>query len=750
MTKISPLAACIAVLFAVHSQALPNKAINARAGVRFDALDMSSRGSLLFTVNMPLPYTSYSTLFVSNAADALPVLRPLTCYPEQIELLSDGRFQVRSRYGIATYNTNTSILHCDDIDDIPTNTMRLPAISQSPDGKWACFVRRRGIIEGSLVLRNTASGKEYILSDKYDKAQKTIPIKWSPDSTVFIYSKDGKVYFCDATALALGILIDDKYRTIGEGTIQSVNWAVPQSVSADSWSKPCSLFHIEGDMISVIAQNGLYTQSLYADIIGHGKPCGRLPYNFDPKSDLFSVRSDGRAIAVLKGGSLLSVYAIKEGAPLLKASSTIQVSSASAPLINAAILWGASGDALVWTAVMPWGGKEMAVVYRAPCKDSSEQGAGSQGTVLMRESGRFKEPVISPNGRRVAFFDDRSLRVCDTDTWQVQGKYTAERIEAAVWDGNYAMYLGGESTVSRWIVGDSATETLFPSAAISGKWNGGAITAVCPNGKTFDAAITPQGVCWSSASSEQGGTSPSLQNGRYRAFCAPSPNPLFDNALYIRDLQGNGSTRTVCASCRTKRQPKRKVALVLDAYKKANNLAPALHALEESGVKGTVFINGEFITRYPAETKSIAMSGATCASMFFADTDLVGGSFISDDEFIARGLGRNEDEFLRVTGKELLPLWHAPRYKADESIRRAGSTAGYTYIDAVGEETIASTAARGTEDTGVTVARMLSLLEHSTSNALSVTIGSPLCADLDILIEAMLDSGYEIVGAEEL
>lgn len=772
-------AAAILHCFCVYSQAVyraHDAARKSKTLIKFAIQDMTKRAGLLFTVDSNLPNASFSTLFSANISSPSP-LQPLTCYPESMELLSDGRFRVRSSYGAAIYDTNTSLLHYDAIPDIPTKTMRLEAVSQSPDGKWTCFVKRHSALNASLVLRNTSSGKEYVLLDKYDATHKDIPIKWSPDGSVFIYSKEGKIYFCDATALALGVQIDDNYRTIGSGTMQSVNWAAPSSAylsaSSELWSKPSNLFHIEGDEISAISQNSLYTQSIYAAIIGHGKPCGRLPYKFDPKRDVFSVRGDGKAIAVLKGGSLLSVYNIKAGAPLLKAASTVQISSPSSPLINAVILWGASGDALVWSILMPWGASETLSVHRVSCKeadganqDALHKASNAQSALLMKEAGNFKEPVISPNGRRVAFFDDKSLRVCDTDTWQVLGIYKAQKVISAAWDGNYAMYLGGESTVSRWIVGDRATEALFPSAAINGKYQDGAIIAVCPNGDAFAATVYSQtnDIHWEKFPSQKPMPNTEqvpIQKGRYRVFCAPSPNPLFENAIYIRDLLGNDGispdTRTICASCGAKRAVRRKIALVLDAYKNADNLAPALHALKITGVKASVFINGEFITRYPKETQSIAMSGATCASMFFADIDLAGGSFIPDYEFIARGLARNEDEFLRVTGRELLPLWHAPRYKADESVLKAGELSGYTYLDAVGEDMIASKSAGAgnapiAPESGVlrTIENMLSLLEISGANALYVNVGTPLCLDMDVLIEALQDAGYEIVGAEEL
>jgi peptidoglycan/xylan/chitin deacetylase (PgdA/CDA1 family) len=47
-------------------------------------------------------------------------------------------------------------------------------------------------------------------------------------------------------------------------------------------------------------------------------------------------------------------------------------------------------------------------------------------------------------------------------------------------------------------------------------------------------------------------------------------------------------------------------------------------------------------------------------------------------DFIARGLARNEDEFFRVTGKELALLWHPPWYISSPEIIAAAARVGYT------------------------------------------------------------------------
>lgn len=752
----------------------------ANTRTKFTALDITSGGDALFAVSDSRHEQSSAgaggVLFAVNVPDiqkgktlSAPFnLLPLTCYPDEMFVLCDGRIQVLSNYAAAIYDTNTSALLASPIDDVIS--MRPLMAAASPDGKWICFVQRKR--KSTLILRNTITGKEYTL-DYLPAISASIPIKWSPDSTFFVYSSRGKIYFCDPDAVSMGVQIDEHYRYICQGTTESVCYTSGLSFAP---SKSAALFYAEGNTINVIEQNGIYTQSIYSDILGHGKPCGRLPYSFDPLRDKFSVRPDGKAVAVLKDGSLFSVYEIgKEGSPMLEAACVLQVPSSSWALIDSQIMWG-NDKALLKVNFQPWdgwdisGGSDTAgrgktVVYFASCD-------GKSGA-LMAEYGDF-HCIVSPNGKRAAFFDNSAIRVYDTSKWSEEGKYSTDGMICAVWDGNYAMYLGTQSTVSRWIVGDNNAEALFPVSSAKAAWkdsgasgenmeagntvsrkesqkmHGSTVIASCPNGASFEGTILPSGIYWQRCT--QKNITPSLQNGQYRLFCSSSPNPHFENALYVRCLKNNDgkkkslpATMPICKSSAEKPPRKKQIALVIDAYNSADYLAQVLCALKANDVKGSFFINGAFIARYPEETRCIANSKMTLASLFFADTDLTSGNIASDDEFIVRGLARNEDEFFRVTGKEFLPLWHAPHYKANSKIREAGALSGYKYIDAICKsKSIFGT----TEDAENAMEKMLSAIETDGVNAVAVTVGSIL--NLDYLIVSLLDAGYEITGAEEL
>ena len=173
-----------------------------------------------------------------------------------------------------------------------------------------------------------------------------------------------------------------------------------------------------------------------------------------------------------------------------------------------------------------------------------------------------------------------------------------------------------------------------------------------------------------------------VQNAKYRVYAGTTDNKLYENALYVRSFAGSGTTVAIYPETVKPSGDRKRIALIFDAIDSADGLTQILSVLSQYKVKATFFLNGEFIRRYPNECKQIFASGHDCASMYFSTADLTSGGFIIDEEFIRRGLARNEDEFYAATGHELSLLWHAPYYKATAEIKKAGELSGYRYIEA--------------------------------------------------------------------
>jgi peptidoglycan/xylan/chitin deacetylase (PgdA/CDA1 family) len=124
----------------------------------------------------------------------------------------------------------------------------------------------------------------------------------------------------------------------------------------------------------------------------------------------------------------------------------------------------------------------------------------------------------------------------------------------------------------------------------------------------------------------------------------------------------------------------RELSLCFDLYDDAAGLPQLLESLQRFGFKATFFMNGEFIRRYPSAVRMIAEMGHETASMFFAPIDLSDARYRIGGDFIARGLGRNEDEFYKAADRELGLLWHPPFYATSPEIIAAAAAAGYRTI----------------------------------------------------------------------
>ena len=143
--------------------------------------------------------------------------------------------------------------------------------------------------------------------------------------------------------------------------------------------------------------------------------------------------------------------------------------------------------------------------------------------------------------------------------------------------------------------------------------------------------------------------------------------------------------------------------------------------------------------------------------MFFSASVLTQPGFLLDEDYVRRGLARNEDEYNAVTGKELSLMWHAPYYAASEKIIQDGKKAGYDYIDIKTPVFDSVTLEQAVNGSGKYLCPG-ELIESYVENlkegekAVPVTIGisrgtreSYLYDNLDLLISAILDAGYEIV-----
>lgn len=708
------------------------------AGTSFGNPDLNLNDEILFTVRHNMVGTSpYKSLFYAALKDGKTEKAPevITCYPEQMELLSGGdELQIRNRYGIARYSKKDgSITWVEKSEEMPENIVPVVPYAASPDGKYFCRIERTSIYSGNLTLVSTQSGKTSVLCEGVLNSYENLPVKWAPDSSVLIYEKNGAVYFCNPDAVLRGVEIDERYRKIGRGSINSVHWASSKYLA-----------YVDDYLLYKINTKELYTLGLYSGIIGQGKPMGRLPFQFNPLTDKFSCNSEATSVVVTQNGRLFTYLVVRSAScDYMDVIYSRPYTESNASLVASYVFWNAAGKPVLWQEKLPFDGiKEHGSVYILD--------AQPQHVLEIEDSGR---PFVCPNGTKVAFFAGSTVYIYDMNTWKRLAVLGGEKVVSAIWTDDTNLFVGGEKSIRKWNIYANKFETITLSSVSAGYWDTSDYSIIADTGSSNYYRFDTKKKTWSKTEITTS-FEPVKQNGRYRVFVGTTPNKNYDNALYVRSLSKKAITIPLYKESTRKAPERKKVALAFELYDNADGLPQILSELKKFNAKGSFFINGEFIRRYPAETTQIVNNGHLCASMFFTTADLTENSFVINEDFVRRGLARNEDEFYACTGTELTLFWHAPYYAVTPELITYGENAGYTYITPCSE---VSEFTNPDMDPEKLIKRFCLGLEKSGGGVVSVVGGfsqsnhsRPLYKYVALLISALLDSGYELVDLNSL
>ncbi len=726
--------------------------ISVSAGIRFGDGSINSQNEILFSVKHDIPGTfSYKSAFSAKITPTeTESIRMISCFPEKMELVCSGKkLQIRNRYGTAWCDLDTNSIEWKKFSSkIPLNSMRLSNIAVSPNGNFSCYVEKKDFASGILFIENLVTQKKAALDENAAFSYTDVPVKWAKDNSFFVYEKNENLYFCNPEAILKGVEVEEKFRLIGRGSINSVEWTSSNH-----------LIYIDGDIVYKLSSKELYTLGLYSKIIGKGGAIGRLNFPFDCTEDIFRVNDSLSSIVVIQKSKFLAYYKLSSGCEYLDMVATLSLTDKKASVLAADVIWSSDQNPCIWVKLLPHSGKApVSYVYKS-----------SPGFVKFLEIEDSDFPVISPDGTACAFYSGSTVHVYDTKNWKSLGKLSGENVVSMVWRNPSLLYVGGDKTVRAWLIGAnhlSASSTaaddseVFLVKLISSvtelDWSEEEkVIADAGNGHkyAFDFSASK----WTEQK-EETVAKKSSSNGRYRVFCGETPSLDFDNALYIRNLTGKAVTRAVFSNSIQKTDERKKVSLIFDAYDNSDGLCKILNTLSTYNIPGTFFLNGEFIRRYPNETKLIANSFNETASMFFTTARLDSNDFLVDETFIRRGLARNEDEFFNCTGHELSLLWHAPYYFATDKMIQTGTDAGYSYVNVfqnVSDCVTMEQAVAGTEkyfSAEDLIDLYMTILKNNNGGVIPVTVGisygtrkNYLYDKLDLLVSAILDSGYEII-----
>lgn len=719
--------------------------VPAYSKVRFDDVDLNADGKLLYvaeqkTPGMPDCRNLYSVSLGDDKATSSPSL--LTCFPERMELLNEGKtIQVRNAHGTYHYNFENGQIKVISDEKNARKKSRTFTATASSDGKWYCYVEPVKKATGNLVLVHSKTLLKKTVVEDVELDYSSISVKWAPDGKAFLYESKGNVYFATPDSIFKNLQVSENFRRIGEGTIDCVQWTQNRKI-----------IYLKKDTVYSIDQNELYTRGLYSGLVGNGDILGRLPAEFDSVKDNFWCSPLGKKIAVISGKNLLSVYSIpeKEASHYLKTDFVYSLSEISGTCIGYKVFWNAEKYPLLWMDNI-----DFETSYRSSSLYSVNDG---MNPVLQADSSIV--PVCSPDLKRFAYSHKGEIKVFELSSGKQISFNNPESVVSVIWTGKKTFVAGGMYTASHYNVSTYEKKILFLSSVDKAFWNGNMIVARSRYEKN-SFIYDPNSNNWKISNASYENSDHSDKNGSYRVFLGKSSNPECENTIYVRCLSDKTVTYSVIPESFGSDMQAGKVSLVFDAVENADGLGNILGTLAEYGIKGTFFINGEFIRRYPQETKLIANSGCDCGSLFYTPADLVENNFIVDKDFVVRGLARNEDEFFSLTKKELSLVWHAPNYHDTKLIKDAGTSAGYEYVSAFTKYSDRidfenSLAGKGEYKNVSEIIDGICEELHD-GMVIPVAVGKTagtrkdyLYEKLDLLISSILESGYTITELENL
>jgi len=660
------------VFFSLFGENLGSLELPASGRIVFSDLDLSADNQLLFRAGgvARRGISAQESLFLTRlsphperAYPAFPI-QQLTAFPERMDLLENGRvLQIRNAFGAVRISLPGGLpmpipglpsFAAGNVDPIG----RVEEMASSADGRWLLFIDPISPAFGNLMLLDVFSGTKTLVAPRLERAEKQFPASWSPDSRLFIYERDGMLYYYIISPAPMPE--DENLRLIGEGTINSI-----------SWTPEGDFFYLRRSILYHVRTSELYARVLHADFLAIGVVVGRLPFEFNPAFDDFWIAPDTRSLLVLQGRRSLFYYPLAADPD---ASANI-LPHLLLPRFSSGmeVLWPASGPVTVLVSIPHHVGTEVRA-WRLQGRTAFEP--------LPLPSASLLSGSLSPDGERALFWGKDGMLLYDFAAWQRLAVLSSRPAAAGIWVSNDDIIIGDDQKIQRISLARTpfavtGQELICLSGAQQSGFEEGTFRILA---RVANAWFATDGRSpWEPVAAPRL-RSPSQASVQYRVFLQNQSGGPYANLPMIRNIASVGTFSLFPRFVVTRRPEHNRIALTFGLYDDDHGLSETLDALNRLGIRATFFLNGEFIRRHPEAVMAIAAAGHESASMFFSPIDLSDARYNISADFIARGLARNEDEFYRVTGKELALFWRAPWYVVSPEITAAATRAGYITI----------------------------------------------------------------------
>jgi peptidoglycan/xylan/chitin deacetylase (PgdA/CDA1 family)/WD40 repeat protein len=652
----------------------------------FSSLDLSQDNKLLYTLHSdPSGFRQgYGSLLMHQLEQGTQQI--LSFYPEKTYYnTGDEVFYIQNRLGLFQGNLETHRMNSMDFypsygPGNPPRLGRLEPLSLSPDGNYIIYFQRQGVVSGNLVLRDLVRNTESIIAEDIEPDYTDPLAKWSPDSRIFCYSKENEIYYFSISQYLEGRIGIDRAHKIGNGGINSFNW-----------TKDNSLVYIDGRNIYKIHATEIFALSFYDTPLQIGTVAGRLFVDFQSSRDKFWISPDGQNILVKKGEGNIFLYDM-EFRDYNMNSRLISLPFMKMPVGSTVekILWSSKGKITMLTRNrLNQGGGSIVFIY-----DSTNPDAG---IVELNQRG-ILDMALSPDEKIVSLITPNSIILRGYEQWDVIMEKEIDSIVSHHWKNSREILYFGEYMSGEWDYLSDRNDFLILSQPENYGFNTHGLIQMESRGQNYTWDVENQR--WNE-SEDNYIRDPRLSSSKYRVFLEPKGGVYFEEMIMLRKIDGYGTLPLVQNIGEVpedfplndsnpivtdgyfihgSRIRRREVALVFNIVSEDNGLLDVLNTLSEYNLRCTFFVNGNFIRKYPGALRILVDEGHEIGSLFYTNMDFSDGQYNLDEDFIIRGLARNEDEFFKATGSEVSTLWHAPWYYVNSMIIDASKSINYTYV----------------------------------------------------------------------
>ncbi len=734
------------------------------ADVTFGGLHLSESDQLLFYADATGPvYGEYRTLFTADLPGQR--MRQLTFFPERVALLEDGeKLQIENRFGI--FRTDENFLNLHAVKEFPAfengseiQNGKISNVEASPDGLYLLYYRPAGYAYADLVLFSVKDQEEVVISTENEFSLDDTVARWSSDSEYFIYSKKGSLYYFSIDQFENSRLIAEEFRSIGEGGIASVKWSLRND-----------LYYINQYRVYKINSAEFFTQSIYSGLFGIGTMIGKVPFSFDQNFDSFDISPDGKKILLNRGGRNLFLYFLKtddyrstgdiKSLPYLFLPRNTNIKR---------VIW--SGEDLITilaTSILDGGFNSS--IFRIDLVSQNDALSFSQ-----MEDTNVEDIVLSEDEKTIAVMKEDGVELKSYDAWTYIKKFEHPDPFHIMWRNNEEILVSGAYYTELINAGSGAGRivTLSQAGEYGYGEDGYIYTSFNGNNNKLD-----ENENWISTGKLEL-LDPLVSSVGRRVYLEVSASGSYENAIMVRDIKGYG-TKALFSPPKTLYDPfpeeeehwdlnnfshgsrirRREVSLVFNAVDSVEGLTEILTILKEYDIRTTFFINGEFMRRNPEAVKELSLSRHEIGSMFYIYFNMTDARFNIDENFIKRGLARNEDDYFLLTGKELSLLWHSPYYFVNSDIINASSSMDYSYIgrdvDPLDWVSLSDCAGDSMYVSTMDIIENV-MADKKQGSIIPIRIGQTergrddyLFQNLDLLINGLLTQGYDIVPVTTL